>query len=99
MRVTYRLYGVQFEWDRDKAKANLAKHAVSFEQACEVFFDPFVRLVDATDQGEARDAAIGYTEESRLLFVVHVIRHEESIRIISARQATSQERKRYEEDA
>ena len=97
MRVTYRLHGVQFEWDRDKAKANLAKHAVSFEQACEVFFDPFVRVVDATDQAEARDAAIGYSTESRLLFVVHVIRHEESIRIVSARQATSQERKRYED--
>jgi uncharacterized protein len=97
MRVTYRLHGVHFEWDRDKAKANLAKHAVSFEQACEVFFDPFVQLIDATEQEEARDAAIGYTGESRLLFVVHVIRHEEIIRIISARQATSKERKRYED--
>lgn len=96
MRVTHRLRGVQFEWDRDKAKANLAKHAVSFEQACEVFFDPFVRLLDASDQ-EARDAALGYAEDSSLLFVVHVIRHEETIRIISARQATSQERKRYED--
>ena len=97
MRVSYRLHGVQFEWDQDKAKTNRAKHDVNFEQACEVFFDPFLRVVDATDQGEARDATIGYTDASRLLFVVHVIRHEESIRIISARQATSQERKRYED--
>jgi uncharacterized DUF497 family protein len=97
MHVTHCLRGIQFEWDRDKAKANLAKHAVSFEQACEVFFDPFVRVVDASDQQEVRDAAIGYAEDSSLLFVVHVIRHEETIRIISARQATSEEKKRYED--
>jgi hypothetical protein len=47
MRVSRRLRGVQFEWDSDKAKANLVKHAVSFEQACKVFFDPFVRLIGA----------------------------------------------------
>ena len=96
MRVIERLHGVHFEWDRDKAKASLARHAVSFEQACEVFFDPFVQLINATGQEEARHAAIGYTDESRLLFVVHVIRHEEIIRIVSARQTTTQERKRYE---
>jgi hypothetical protein len=56
-----------------------------------------VQLIDATGREEVRDAAVGYTDGSRLLFVVHVIRHEEIIRIISARQATSQERKRYED--
>jgi len=45
---------------------------------------------------EARDAAIGYTEDSKLLFVVHLVRHEETIRIISARPATAAERKLYE---
>ena len=64
--------------------------------ACEVFFDPFVRIVDTSNPTESREAAIGYTEGERLLFVVHVIRHEETIRIISAREATREERRQYE---
>ena len=68
----------------------------SFHAACEVFFDPFVRILDASNPTESREAAIGYTEGERLLFVVHVIRHEETIRIISAREATREERRQYE---
>lgn len=75
---------------------NLRKHNVAFREACEVFFDPFFCLVDAGGEEEARAAAIGYTERSRLLFVVHVVRQEEAIRIISARLATTEERKIYE---
>jgi uncharacterized DUF497 family protein len=44
----------------------------------------------------SREAAIGYTEGERLLFVVHAIRHEETIRLISAREATREERRQYE---
>jgi uncharacterized DUF497 family protein len=44
----YVFAGQRFRWDTDKAKANFKKHGIQFEQACEVFFDPFVRLVDAT---------------------------------------------------
>jgi hypothetical protein len=58
-------------------------------------FDPFVKIVDTSDPTESREAAIGYTEGERLLFVVHVIRHAETIRVISAREATREER-RYE---
>ena len=90
------LGGQAFEWDTDKAASNLAKHGVTFLEACEVFFDPFFRLVDASVEEEAREAAIGYTEGSRLLFVVHLVREEESIRIISARPASAEERKIYE---
>jgi uncharacterized protein len=90
------LGGQAFEWDTDKAASNLAKHGVTFLEACEVFFDPFFRLVDAGVEEEAREAAIGYTEDSGLLFVVHLVREEESIRIISARPATAEERKIYE---
>ena len=90
------LRGQAFEWDTDKAASNLAKHGVTFPEACEVFFDPFFRLVDASVEEEAREAAIGYTENSRLLFVVHLMRGEESIRIISARPVTAEERKIYE---
>lgn len=93
----YSRSGVHFEWDPAKAAANLAKHSVAFELACEVFFDPFVRVTDAGLEGEPRVAAIGYTESQSLLFVVHVVRHEEIIRIISARRATPAERRFYEE--
>lgn len=96
--VRHCVRGVRFEWDSAKAVSNLARHGVAFELACEVFFDPFVRLADAGVSDEARDAAIGYTESRSLLFVVHVIRHEEIIRLISARPATSQERHIYEDD-
>jgi uncharacterized DUF497 family protein len=96
VRIQYELQGVSFEWDSDKADANVQKHGLSFHIACEVFFDPFVRIVDTGNPAESREAAIGYTEGERLLFVVHVIRHEETIRIISAREATREERRQYE---
>lgn len=95
--VRHRFRGILFEWDDEKAASNLARHGVPFELACEVFFDRFVRVVDAETRDEARDAVVGYTESQKLLFVVHVARHEEIIRIISARPATSQERKAYDE--
>ena len=96
MRISYVLQGVSFEWDSEKADTNLQKHGVSFHAACEVFFDPFVRLLDACDPTESREAAVGYTGGEQLLFVVHVIRHEEIIRIVSAREATREERRQYE---
>jgi len=66
--------GQSFEWDAEKAASNLGKHGVAFPEACEVFFDPFFHLVDATAGEESREAAIGYTENARLLFVVHLMR-------------------------
>ena len=69
---------------------------MTFLEAREVFFDPFFRPVDASVEEEAREAAIGYTEDSGLLFVVRLVREEESIRIISARPATAEEKKIYE---
>lgn len=98
MDVTYQIQGQIFEWDAEKAAANVRKHRISFEKACEVFFDPFIRLVDATDLGEVREAAIGLTEDWSLVFVVHVERRDDAIRIISARPATAEERKHYEDD-
>jgi uncharacterized protein len=93
----YFLYqGQRFVWDKEKATANAVKHGVKFETACEVFFDPFLRVEDATAAEEQRDAVIGLTEDWTLLFVVHLIRESETIRVISARQATAQERRKYE---
>ncbi|HJY82164.1 MAG TPA: BrnT family toxin [Candidatus Binatia bacterium] len=62
------------------------------------FSDPFLFFTDASVPEEARDAAIGYTTTNQLLFVVHVEVTDEGIRIISARRATSPERRQYEEE-
>jgi uncharacterized protein len=82
----------------EKATGNLRKHGVTFYEACEVFFDPFFRLTDAGVEEQARHAAVGYTERSRCLCVVHVERDEGTIRIISARPTTAEERKFYEHE-
>ena len=90
--------GQAFQWDGNKARANLEKHQVSFEEACEVFFDPFVRILDASDNQEPREAAVGMTEGWNLLLVVHLLKDGETIRIISARRATPAERRSYENE-
>jgi hypothetical protein len=95
--VRYSFRGLLFEWDREKARTNLRKHAVSFESACEVFLDPLLRLKDAGDADGAAQVVIGETLNERLLFVVHIIKNEEVIRIVSARPVTSRERREYEE--
>lgn len=96
MDFSYNLQGINFEWDSRKAAANLRKHNVSFEIACEVFFDPFLKVENSeiVDR-EEREAVIGLTVDWKLLYIVYVIR-EETIRIISARLATNAERKTYE---
>jgi uncharacterized DUF497 family protein len=76
----------------------LRKHRISFEKACEVFFDPFLRLLDASANDERRDAVLGLTEDWSLLFVVHVVHQGDILRIISARPATSSERRTYEHE-
>jgi len=55
MDVKYALHGINFEWDSKKAAANLRKHTISFEFACEVFFDPFV-FMSMTKSGMANSA-------------------------------------------
>ena len=63
----------------------------------EAFFDPFLKVVDASRQDEARDAVVGMDRRGRLLFVAHVAFEEQAIRIISARKATRVERRHYED--
>jgi uncharacterized protein len=99
MEALFDYAGQRFCWDTDKALANLKKHGIRFEQACEVFADPFFRLVDASAGDEAREAVLGMTEDLALLFVVHVLRQRgRVIRIISARGATRAERRFYEDN-
>jgi hypothetical protein len=97
MDIEYELRGVRFRWNEDKAKLNVEKHGVAFEQAAQVFFDPFLRYVDASRDGEQRDGAVGSDFDLRVLFVVHMVVEDEYIRVISARKAEPNERKRYED--
>ncbi|MDJ0576692.1 MAG: BrnT family toxin [Xenococcaceae cyanobacterium MO_234.B1] len=91
------LNGITFIWNDDKAKQNPLKHkGITFEQAVEAFFDPFLVVVDASRNDEARDAIIGMDRQNCLLFVVHIQQENDQIRIISARKATRQERIIYE---
>ena len=87
-----------YEWDPAKAAANLKKHGVSFEEAASIFLDALALTFWDPDHSEEeeRDITIGRSAEQRILFVAHTAR-EDRIRIISARQATSQERRQYEE--
>jgi len=97
MDIRYRLHGITFVWDREKARTNPVRHkGVTFEQAAEAFFDPFLRVVDASRQGESRDALIGMDNGWRLLVVVHLEQADETMRLISARKATRKEREEYE---
>ena len=98
MDIRYSLQGVFFEWDAAKAAANLKKHQVSFEIACEAFFDPFVYLLEGEQHGnEYRETLLGMTLQGKLLCVVYTERPDDIFRIISARFATSLERRYYEE--
>ena len=96
MDVCFDLHGITFIWDEEKARKNLIKHGIAFEQAAETFFDPFVRMIDASPEDETRDAVIGMDENWNLLFVVHVEIEQDRIRIVSARKAARVERQYYE---
>lgn len=95
MDITYRLQGVTFEWDEAKARSNVEKHGIGFEEAAEAFFDPFCQGGDASGAAEHREFILGYSLTQRLLLVVHTQRTERT-RIISARPATRSERMMYE---
>ncbi len=91
------MQGIEFEWDEDKAQSNFEKHGVAFEEAVEVFFDPFYQTGDASRNGEEdREFIIGYSLSQRVLLVVYTERGQRT-RLISARPATRAERKVYEE--
>ncbi|MDE0634405.1 MAG: BrnT family toxin [Candidatus Poribacteria bacterium] len=86
-----------FQWDKHKAAENVRKHGVSFEEASTVFSDFLSLTIPDPHHSEAEErlVIIGYSEKQRLLVVVHTERGD-IIRIISARKATSYERKTYE---
>jgi uncharacterized protein len=97
MDIHFEHNGVSFVWNAKKAALNKYKHdGITFEHATQAFFDPFLKLVDAGRNDEARDAVIGYDQLGRLLFVVHIEVEGEFIRLISARKATTSERNDYD---
>lgn len=91
MDVHFDHHGNAFVWDADKARSNLRKHGVAFEEAVAAFFDPLFVLVDASRNDEPRDALIGFDAGGRLLYVVHVMVEAEALRLVSARRATPEE--------
>jgi len=95
--VVYTVQNVIFEWDNEKASANWRKHAVSLESAVEAFFDPFLLVVDDEEYvgQELREKVIGMTRDWQVILVVYVMRSDR-VRLISARVATGEERRLYE---
>ena len=90
---------MQFEWNTEKAEANLKKHEVSFDEAETVFDDPLFVIFADPDHSfeENRFIIVGESNQNRLLVVSYTERPP-STRLISAREATRPERKKYEED-
>ena len=91
---------MRFIWDEYKNRGNLRKHGISFDTAARVFLDPLhVSRQDRTVDGEERWQTLGCLNGDLLLMVAYTVidEEEETIRIISARKATRQERVEYEE--
>ena len=91
---------IQFNWDKNKARINLTKHKISFEEAQSVFDDDNARLIFDPDHSEDEDRFIllGLSYSLKVLVVVHCYKDNENIiRLISARKATKLEEKNYKE--
>ena len=89
---------MQFEWDENKNEINKKKHGVSFEEAKTVFYDADAILIDDPDHSieEERFLLLGLSRKTKLLIVCHCMRNEEeTIRLISARRATTNEARQY----
>lgn len=89
---------MNFEWNEIKNQINQKKHGVNFEEAKTVFYDPNALLeYDVLhSDGEERFRLLGCSSVGNVLLVVHCIREQSVIRIISSRKATSNERNNYE---
>ena len=93
----YQGMALLFEWDAAKARKNIQKHRVSFEEATSIFGDPAAVTIESPFLGgEYRFVTIGYSSTGRLLVVAHTDRNDR-IRMISVRKATKKERQQYEQ--
>jgi len=86
-----------FEWDEVKAKENLMKHKVPFDEGKTIFNDPFLLTYPDVDNSETEERYIdiGVSAKDRILVLIHTER-QGKIRIISCRKATARERRGYE---
>lgn len=85
---------IEFEWDASKAKSNLKRHGISFEEAQSAFFDDYALQFydDSHSEEEDRFLLLGLSNTSKLLMIVHCEREDGNVvRIISARKATTNE--------
>lgn len=91
---------MEFEWDPNKAAVNEKKHGISFSEAVTVFGDPLELTISDPDHsfGEYRFLSIGQSNIGNLLTVSYIERKPNRIRIISARRATRQEQRHYEQN-
>jgi uncharacterized protein len=87
---------MEYEWDNKKAASNRRKHGIDFADVVAVFADDFAITVMDEHPNEERFVTIGMDAFGRVLVVIYTWRGDQRIRIISARKATSQERKQYE---
>jgi len=87
-----------FEWDEVKARENLKRHKVPFDEGKTIFNDPFLLTYPDIDSSEAEEryVNIGLSAKNRVLVLIHTER-QSKIRIISCRKATARERRHYEE--
>lgn len=94
----YKVFMITFSWDPAKARANLRKHGISFEEARTVFLDDFAAQFFDDDNADAEERflMLGMSSEANLLLVCHCERQAGTeIRIISARRATRNESAHY----
>lgn len=92
---------LKFEWDNVKAKKNVTKHGISFQEAETVFGDPLARIFDDEwhSSEEKCEIIIGHSKRNRLLIVCFTEKYDGVIRIISSRSVTRKERQDYEKSA
>ncbi len=96
MHLCAYIYGVSYQWDPTKARANLAKHGVTFADAVGVFQDPRAITLDDPHPDEDRYVTLGLDFLGRVVVVCWTWRNEE-VRI-SARRATQSEQREYQEE-
>lgn len=91
---------IEFIWNPQKARRNIERHSVSFEEAQTAFDAPYALVIEDETHSfdESRELLIGHSKRIRLLFVVFVQRTITLIRLISSRLATGGERKKYEQE-
>lgn len=89
---------MEVEFDPAKAATNIKKHGIGLAEAATSLLDPMALVrEDESAAGEMRLVLVGMSQEGRLLTVCYTLRGEDTLRLISARRATRNEERQYEE--